>query len=94
MVVRHRHAVEHFRINGIFIDINEVHLLADALHGRLGTQRGHVRPHEAVRVPRDGLGVDVIIQLHVPRVNSENLQAAVLVGHADVDLAVEAAEAS
>merc|ERR1719335_417975 len=43
---------------------------------------------------RDRLGVDVVVELHVARVDAEDLEAAVLVGHADVDLAVEAAEAA
>merc|ERR1719267_405892 len=39
------------------------------------------------------LEVDVVGELHVLRVDAQHLEAAVLVGHADVHLAVEAAEA-
>lgn len=43
-----------------------------------------------MRVAGDGLGVHVLVELHVARVDAEDFQPPVLVGHADVDLAVEA----
>ena len=43
-----------------------------------------------MRVAGDGLGVHVLVELHVARVDAEDLQPPVLVGDADVDLAVEA----
>ena len=42
--VLHRNSerVENFGVNGILIEVNEIHLLADLLHGGLGTQRSKI----------------------------------------------------
>jgi hypothetical protein len=57
-----------------------MHVNSAHLHGRLRAEGRHVRAHEAVRVLGDGLGVHVVVQLHVARVDAENLQAPVLCG--------------
>ena len=47
-----------------------------------------------MRVLGDGLEVDPFVQLHVLGVDAHDLEAPDLVGDADVDLAVKAAEAA
>mmetsp|Transcript_72452 Transcript_72452/g.156661 ORF Transcript_72452/g.156661 Transcript_72452/m.156661 type:complete len:454 (+) Transcript_72452:1318-2679(+) len=92
--MRHRHGVEDLGIDGFLLEIDQVHLLADAHQGRLGGELRQVRAHEAVRVRRDVLELHVGVQLHVLGLDAQDLQAAVVVGNADVQLAVEAAEAA
>jgi len=92
VVLANGHSVQNLSINGLFLDINEVHLLPDALHGSLSTEGGNVSSHESVGLGGDGLGVDVLVELHVTGVDAEDFKAAVLVGDSNVDLPVEAAE--
>ena len=94
VLVRHGHRVKDLGVDRLLVDVDQVHLLADALHRRLGAERGDVRADKAVRLARDRLRVNVIVELHVARVDTEDLEAPVLVRHADVDLAVEAAKAA
>jgi len=94
VVLRHRHGGQHLGVDRVVLQVDDVHLLADALQRGLGAQRRQVGAHVAVRVAPDRLQVHVLVQLHVLGVDAHDLQAAGLVGHADVDLAVEAAEAA
>jgi len=41
----------------------------------LRAERRHIRPDEPVGVTSDGLGVHVLVELHVAGVDAENLQA-------------------
>ena len=86
------HGVEDLGVDLLVLNVDEVHLLADALHGGLGTEGGDVGTDEAVGLAGNGLGIDVLVELHVAGVDAEYLETAILVGDADVDLAVEAAE--
>ena len=36
--------VEDFGIDGVFVEINQIHLLLDLLHGCFGAQRGYSEP--------------------------------------------------
>jgi len=94
VVLRDGHRVEHLRVDLVVVQVDDVHLLADALHRCLSAQRGDVGAHVAVGLLGDLLEVDVVRQLHVLGVDAQNLEAAVLVRHANVHLAVEAAEAA
>ena len=76
------------------VEVDDVHLLTDALHSRLRAKRGDVGADVAVRLLGELLEVDVVAQLHVLGLDAQHLEAAVLVGHANVNLAVEAAEAA
>ena len=94
VVLADGHRIEDLGVDLLVLDVDEVHLLADALHGGLGTEGGDIGADEAVGLAGDGLRVDVLVELHVAGVDAEHLEAAVLVGDANVDLAVEAAEAA
>ncbi|BAT05417.1 Os08g0413050, partial [Oryza sativa Japonica Group] len=86
--------VEDLHVDGVVLDVDDVQLLPDALHGGLGAERGEVGADEPVGVLADALEVDVVGERHVLGVDAEDLEAAELVGDADVELAVEAAEAA
>jgi hypothetical protein len=58
------------------VEVDDVHLLADALQRRLGAQSREVRADVAVRLLGDLLEVDLLVQLHVLGVNPEHLQTA------------------
>jgi hypothetical protein len=92
VVLADRHAVEDFGVDHLVLNVNEVHLFADALHRGLRAERGNVGPDKSVRLARNGLGFDIVVELHVAGVDPEHLEAAVLVGDANVDLAVEPSE--
>ena len=64
---------------------------ADRLERRLARQRGDVGADEAVGAAREIVEIDVGRERHAARVDPEDFAAAGLVGHADHDLAVEAA---
>ena len=40
----------------------------------LSTEGGHISPHEAVGVPGNGLGIDVLVEFHVAGMDAEDLQ--------------------
>ncbi|TFB02298.1 hypothetical protein CCMA1212_006004 [Trichoderma ghanense] len=86
--------IENLGINGILIEINEVHLLTDLLHGSLGAEGSNIGTDVTVGLGSDLLEVDVVGQLHVLGVDLENLQTASRVGDANVNLAVETTESS
>lgn len=83
--------IEDFRVDGVLVEIDQVHLLADLLHGSLRAERRNVGADIAVGLGGNGLQVDVLAQLHVLGVDLQNLQTAGRVGDADVDFTVETA---
>ena len=94
VLVRDGERVEHFGVDALLLEVDEVHLLADLLQRRLRAQRGQIGAHVAVRLVGDLLEVDVVAELHVLGVNAEYFEASDGVRNADVDLAVKATEAS
>mmetsp|Transcript_30444 Transcript_30444/g.64131 ORF Transcript_30444/g.64131 Transcript_30444/m.64131 type:complete len:464 (+) Transcript_30444:1281-2672(+) len=92
MILIDRHAIQNFRVDLLVFDIDQIHLLANALHGRLGTKRRDIRPDESMSLPGNGLGIDVLVQLHVARVNAKDFQTTVLIGDSNVNFAIEASE--
>lgn len=57
-----------------YLDVDQVHLLPDALHGSLCAQSGDVGADESVRLARNRLGIHIIVQLHVTGVDTEDFQ--------------------
>merc|ERR1719440_2620001 len=94
VLLRDGHRVQHLGVDFVVVQVDDVHLLANALHGGLRAQRGNVGADVAVRLLGELLEVDVVAQLHVLGLDAQHLEAAVLVRHANVHLAVEAAEAT
>ena len=77
--------------------LGEVDLGHDPPHRfqrRLAGQRGKVGADEAVGSPRQLIQIDPVGQRHAAGVDAEDFAPAILVGHADDDLAVEAAGAA
>src|ERR1041385_8031072 len=70
------------------VDLGQV--AAQRLHGGLAGEGHEVGADEAVRGVGEVLEVDVLGLGHVARLDLQDLEAALLVGHADLDLAVEA----
>mmetsp|Transcript_14255 Transcript_14255/g.35378 ORF Transcript_14255/g.35378 Transcript_14255/m.35378 type:complete len:407 (+) Transcript_14255:1810-3030(+) len=94
VVLRDGHGVQNFCVDGFFLEVDEVHFLPDARERRLGTQLRQVRADETVRVPGNLLELHVGTQLHILRVNPQNLQSPVVVRNTNVELAVESPEAA
>lgn len=86
--------VQHSRVDSLVLQVDDVHLLANALHGGLCAQLGQISTDITVGLLGNRLQVDVLSQLHVLGVNAQNLQAASRVGNANVNLAIEATEAA
>ena len=73
----------------VVIDVDEVHLLSDALQGGFLAERFKIGADETVRVLRYGLQIDILGELHILSVNPQDLHSSNLVGHADVNFSVE-----
>lgn len=84
--------VENFGIDGVLVEVNEIHLLTDLLHGSLRAQRGEIGSDVTVSLGSNGLQVDVLRKLHVLGVDLQDLQTARRVGDTDVDLTIETSE--
>mmetsp|Transcript_13821 Transcript_13821/g.28275 ORF Transcript_13821/g.28275 Transcript_13821/m.28275 type:complete len:206 (+) Transcript_13821:1164-1781(+) len=94
MVLGHGHGVEDLGVDGLLLDINKVHLLPNALHSGLGTEGGDISADETVGLGSNDLRVNIVVELHVTGVDAEDLEAAVLVGDADVNFPIETSEAA
>mmetsp|Transcript_18659 Transcript_18659/g.53794 ORF Transcript_18659/g.53794 Transcript_18659/m.53794 type:complete len:257 (-) Transcript_18659:441-1211(-) len=89
-----RHRIQNLSIDLLILNVDQIHLFADALHGRLSTQRGNVSAHKTVRLACDRLGIHILVELHVAGMDAEHLETSILVRHANVDLAIESSEAT
>ena len=65
VVLVDRHGVQDLRVDLLVLNVDEVHLLPDALHGRLRAEGCDVCPHKAMSLPGDGLRIHVLVKLHV-----------------------------
>ena len=88
------HSIENLGINGLIFDVNQVHLLSDALKRSLCAESSHISTHITVSLLSNIGKIDVFSEFHVLGVNSENFHSAYLVGDSDVELAIEATESS
>ena len=83
--------------SGGIVALLEVELRHDPPHRldrRLAGQRGEIGADEAVGLAGELVEVDALGERHAAGVDAEDLAPAALVGHADHDLAVEAAGAA
>ena len=71
--LRDGHRVEDLGVDLVVVQVDDVHLLADALHRALSAQRGDVRAHVAVGLLGELLEVDVVAELHVLRLDAQHL---------------------
>mmetsp|Transcript_39864 Transcript_39864/g.95355 ORF Transcript_39864/g.95355 Transcript_39864/m.95355 type:complete len:354 (+) Transcript_39864:1131-2192(+) len=94
VLLRHKHGVQDLSVDGLLLQIDEVHLLSDARECGLSAQLCQVCAHKAVRVCSDILQLDIWAQLHIFGVDPHDLQAAVVVRHTNVELPVEAPKAA
>ena len=76
------------------VQIDQVHLLSNLLHGGLGTESGHIGTDVSVSVGSDLLEVDIVTELHVLGVDTQDLETAGRVGNTNVDFTVESPESS
>ena len=74
-----------------FLEVDLRHDPPDRLDRRLAGQSGEVGADEAVGAAGELVEVDAVVERHAAGVDAEDLAPAALVGHADHDLAVEAA---
>ena len=94
ILARHRQRVEHFGRDRALVEVELRHDPPHRLDRRLAHQRGEVGADEAVGLAGEAGDVDVPGERHAAGVDAEDLAAAAFVGHADHDLAVEAAGAA
>mmetsp|Transcript_5471 Transcript_5471/g.9487 ORF Transcript_5471/g.9487 Transcript_5471/m.9487 type:complete len:583 (+) Transcript_5471:685-2433(+) len=87
------HGVEKVDVD-VLLEVDDVHLLSDALQCRFRAQGGDVAADVPMSLLGDLLEVHVLRQPHVLGVDAQNLKATVLVGDTDVELSVKAAEAA
>jgi hypothetical protein len=83
--------LEHFGRDRARVEVELGHDPPHRLDRRLARERGEVGADEAVRRARELVEVDALAERHAAGVDAEDLAPALLVGHADDDLAVEPA---
>ena len=88
------HSLQDLGVDLVGLDVDDVHLFADALQRGFSAEGGHVCAHETVGVLGHCLQVDCFVQFHVFGVDAEDFQSADLVRDSDVDFPVEPAEAA
>mmetsp|Transcript_50058 Transcript_50058/g.113848 ORF Transcript_50058/g.113848 Transcript_50058/m.113848 type:complete len:216 (+) Transcript_50058:1103-1750(+) len=88
------HGIQDLGINGLLVKIDEVHLLTDALKGGLSAELCQIRPYETMGVRSYILELHVGGELHVFGVDPEDLEAAIVIGNTDIQLAVKATKAT
>ena len=86
-----REIVEHLGRDRPFLEVQLGHDPADRFDRRLADQGGEVGADEAVGLAGEAAQLDPFRQRHAAGVDAEDLAAAAFVGHADHDLAIEAA---
>mmetsp|Transcript_1727 Transcript_1727/g.4031 ORF Transcript_1727/g.4031 Transcript_1727/m.4031 type:complete len:777 (+) Transcript_1727:352-2682(+) len=86
------HAIQDFGIDLLVLNVDQVHLFADALHGSLGTEGGNVGTDKTVCFPGHGFRVNVLVELHVTGVDAEDFEASIFIGDTDIDFAIETTE--
>lgn len=94
VVLVDRHTVQNLGVDLLVFDIDQVHLLTNTLHGSFGTEGGNVRTDKTMRLAGNRFRLNVLIQLHVTRVDTKYFKAAVFVRNSDIDLTVEASKAT
>ena len=83
--------VQHLRVNRLFFQVNQVHLLTNLLQRGFRAERCQVRPDVAVGLGRDALQVHVIREFHVLGVDAQHFQPAGRVRNANVHFPIESA---
>ena len=76
VLVTHPPTRSHLCVDALVLEVDDVHLLADALQRRLCAQGRHVGADVPMRVAGDRLQVDLGVQLHVLGVDAHHLKAA------------------
>mmetsp|Transcript_20519 Transcript_20519/g.36817 ORF Transcript_20519/g.36817 Transcript_20519/m.36817 type:complete len:441 (+) Transcript_20519:3071-4393(+) len=94
VVLSDGHRTEDFGVNFLVLQIDDIHFFTDALKRCFRAQSGQIGPYIAMGFFADGLQIHVLIKLHVLGVDPQHLQASGLIRDANIDLPVEATEAS
>lgn len=71
MVLCDGHRVENLGINLLIVEVNDVHLLTDALQGSLCAELGEVSAYVAVRLGSANIEIDIICELQNNRMRKE-----------------------
>ena len=89
-----RQRIEHLGRKRFLGEVDLGHDPPHRLQRRLAGQRGEVGADKAVGAACERVQVDIGGERHAAGVNAEDLAPSILIGHADDDLAVEAAGAA
>src|SRR3546814_7774289 len=81
--------LEHLGRDRPFLEVQLGHDPPDGFDRRFARQRRHIGPHEAEGRTRKLVQIDIRAKRHTARVDTQYLAAALLVGNADHDLAIE-----
>lgn len=94
VILGHWHGLKDRRVDGVGLDINDVHFLTDTLECRLCTQGSYVSTDEPMSVLGHSLQIHILRKFHVLGVDSQNLEPTDLIWDTDVNFPVEPAESS
>jgi hypothetical protein len=82
-----------FEFNSL-VKVDKIHLLTNLLHSSFRTEGSHIGTDVTVSVSGNLLEIDVVAELHVLGVNSQNLESSSWVRDTDVDFTVKSTESS
>ena len=77
------------KVARIYLQINHIHLLTNALECSLGTESRNICSYISMCLPCNLLQVHVVLELHIFGVNAEAFHPTSLIWNTDVDLTVE-----
>ena len=94
MVVRDSHRIQYLSINGVILEVYDIHLLTNALESSLSTKGTEIGAHIPMSIPRNMLQLNIFSKLHVFSVNPENLKPSNFIRDPNADLAVKPTKSS
>lgn len=89
-----RHGLKDLSINFVSFNVNDIHLLTDALKSRFCAQGSNISSYETMGFLGDSFKVDIFRKFHVFGVNSQDFQPTDFVRDTNIDFSVESTESS
>mmetsp|Transcript_1110 Transcript_1110/g.2190 ORF Transcript_1110/g.2190 Transcript_1110/m.2190 type:complete len:267 (+) Transcript_1110:1015-1815(+) len=92
MILVDRHTVQNFGINLFVFNINEIHLFTNALHGSFSTKSSNISSDKTMSLTSNRFGFNILIELHVTGMDTENFQTSIFIRNSNVNFAIESTE--
>ena len=93
MLICDSHRIKDLGVNLVIVDIDKIHLFADALECCFRAELRQIRTHKTVSILSYCLKVNVWGEFHVSGMNAQDFHSANLIRNTNVDFSVEATSA-